>query len=435
MGSKLKLFIIHYSLFTILTQGLLMSATLKQIQYKNIDIPVIFEKHNSLPIFNLQLVFTNSGAIKDSKHPGITPFSAKVLNEGTKKDGAVEFARKLESAAISINANSGFETFVIEVSSLKEDYQNALKYLTELLSDPNTTKETIEKIKKLTLSKIQQKEDDFDYVAAKELKKLTYKNTPMEHPRVGTIKTIKEIELKTVKKNIDKILNLNNLIIVAGGDLKFNELSKNINPILDLLKRDEKKKLKKISMVKEVSEKTIIKDTQQSYIYFMSPFYMDVTSKDNYKAKVASFILGGSGFGSRLMEEIRVKNGLAYSAYGYVKQQKSHTHFTGYLQTKIENTKKAKNMVKAIIKEFVKNGVTAKELEAAKKFLTGSEPLRTETFSQRLNRAFHLYYKGFPFDYPKTELEKIENLSLEDLNKFIKEHKEIEQLTFTIVTK
>ena len=135
------------------------------------------------------------------------------------------------------------------------------------------------------------------------------------------------------------------------------------------------------------------------------------------------------------MEEIRVKNGLAYSAYGHISNKKSHSYFTGYLQTKLDNTQKAKDMVVSIVEEFIKDGVTKEELDAAKNFLLGSEPLRTETFSQRLNRAFSLYYKNLPFDYPKTELNMINNLSLDDLNQFIKSHKEIKNLTFSIVTK
>jgi zinc protease len=422
-------------LFLFIIQGFLMAATLKQIQYKNMDLPIIYEKYNSLPIFNLQLVFTNSGAINDTKIPGITSFSAKVLKEGTKTEGSVEFARKLENEAISISAHSGFETFSIEISCLKEDYKKALKYLEEILNDPNITPKTIQKLKQLTLSKIKQKQDDFDYVASTELKKLTYNGTPLEYPKMGTLKSIEKITEKNVQKNIKKIFNLDNLIIVAGGDIEFKELSKNITPLLDSLKKQGKLQLKKISIDEKKQEKIIKKETKQSYIYFMSPYDIDVNSKDAYKAKVASFILGGSGFGSRLMEEIRVKHGLAYSAFGYINKQKSHTHFTGHLQTKIENTDKAKKMVISIIKDFVQKGVTKKELDAAKKFLTGSEPLRTETFSQRLGRAFQLYYRDLPFNYPQKELEKIELLSLGDLNQFIKKHKEIENLTFTIVTK
>ncbi len=426
---------IRYILFLLITQGILMSATLKQIAYKNIDLPIIYERHKTLPIFNLQLVFTNSGAINDIKLPGLTPFSAQVLNEGTKKNGAVNFARKLENDAISISANSGFETFVIEISCLKEDYLKALTYLKEILDNPNITQDTLDKLKKLTLSKIEQKQDDFDYVASNELKQLTYKDTPLAHPKIGTTKSINQLTLKDIQDNIEKIFNIDNLIIVAGGDVKFSEFSKNITPILESLKQQGKTQFQKIKISDKIEEKTITKETKQSYIYFMSPFEIDINSKESYKAKVASFILGGSGFGSRLMEEIRVKNGLAYSAYGYIKQQKSHTHFTGYLQTKLDNTNKAKEMVVSIINDFVKKGVTQEELDAAKKFLLGSEPLRTETFSQRLSRAFQLYYRDLPFDYPKKELEKIEQLTLDDLNKFIKSHKEIKKLTFAIVTK
>jgi len=412
-----------------------MSATLKEINNNNTNIPVIFEKNNNLPIFNLQLVFQNSGYINDKKTAGITNLTAKILNEGTKKDGAINFARDLENNAISIDTSTGFETFVIEISCLKSEYKLALQYLNKLLQDPNLTKETLQKIKTLEISKLQQKENDFDYIASKNLKKLQYKGTPLEFTSKGEIKHIKNISLKNVQNKLSDILNLDNLIIVVGGDLEFKKFKKDIVETLNFITPQGKTKLNKISISKKVQNKITLKDTEQSYIYFSSPFNINYDSKDSYKAKVASFILGGSGFGSRLMEEIRVKNGLAYSAYGNISNNKSHAHFTGYLQTKLDNTKKAKNMVNKIVKEFVKNGVTKKELQAAKNFLMGSEPLRTETFAQRLNRAFHLYYKNLPFDYPKEELDMIKKLSLEDLNNFIKSHKEIEQLTFSIVTK
>jgi len=428
-----KFFTFYFLLFTL--QGILMSATLKQIDYNNTTIATIFEKNKNLPIFNLQLVFTNGGYINDGSNPGITNIVSKLLNEGTKTDGAVNFARKLENNAISISTSTGFETFVIEVSCLKSEYKLALKFLTQLLSDPNLTQEALNKIKTLQSSKLKQKENDFDYVASSNLKQLTYSNTPLEYPSSGTIETINQIELKDVKKRLKNILNIDNLIIATGGDIHFNELAKDMQAILATLQSHGKTNFTKIKFTKKKQEKTILKETQQSYIYFASPFFIDSNSKESYKAKVASFILGGSGFGSRMMEEIRVKNGLAYSAYGQIKNNKSNSNFTGYLQTKLDNTQKAKQMVSKIVNEFVKNGVTQKELDAAKNFLSGSEPLRTETFSQRLNRAFHLYYNDLPFDYPQQELELIDTLSLKDLNNFIKTHKEIENLSFSIVTK
>ncbi len=430
-----KDFIKNFLILNILLQGLLMGATIKSISYDGLKIPAIYEKHKTLPIFNLQLIFQNSGYINDKENPGLTNLTAKILNEGTMSDGAVKFARKLESNAISISANSGFETFVIEVSCLKQEYKKALKYLEELLKDPNLTQETLEKVRTLQISKLEQKENDFDFTASNGLKGMIYKDTALAFPSTGTKQSLQEMSLEDIKNNINSIFNLNNLIIAVGGDLVYKDFKEDIKPLLSNFKKHPSLPVKKIDIADKPQNKEIVKETQQSYIYFASPFNIEVNSEDNYKSKVASFILGGSGFGSRLMEEIRVKNGLAYSAYGYITNKKSHSHFTGYLQTKLENTQKAKQMVKDIVKEFVKNGVTKDELKAAKKFLLGSEPLRTETFSQRLNRSFTLYYKGLPMDYPQKELEKIEKLSLEELNDFIKSHKEINQLSFSIVTK
>lgn len=412
-----------------------MAATLKEIQNQDTNIPVIFEKNENLPIFNLQLVFQNSGYINDVNHTGITNLVAKILNEGTKKDGAIKYARNLENNAISIHTATGFETFVIEISSLKSEYKLALKYLTQLLKDPNITQDTLDKIKLLELSKLKQKENDFDYIASKNLKKLQYKGTPLEYTSQGETSHIEKLTLNDVEQKLNSILNLNNLIIVVGGDLKFKKFKTNIQDTLDLIKPQEKTTFSKIKISQEIQEKVTKKDTKQSYIYFSSPFDISSDSKENYKAKVASFILGGSGFGSRLMEEIRVKNGLAYSAYGHIINNKSHSHFTGYLQTQLDNTTKAKKMVKKIVKEFVTNGVTKKELQSAKDFLTGSEPLRTETFAQKLNRAFHLYYRNLPFEYPQEELKMINALTLKELNTFIQKHQEVTQLSFSIVTK
>ena len=91
-------------------------------------------------------------------------------------------------------------------------------------------------------------------------------------------------------------------------------------------------------------------------------------------------------------------------------------------------------MVKSLVSDFVNDGATGEELTSAKMFLLGSEPLRTETLSQRLGRAFTLYYRGLPLNYNELELQAIQDLTLEDLNEFIKSHKEINDLSFAIVT-
>ena len=424
----------YYFLFIIaILQGSLMGTTIKHINIKGVEIPVIFEEQKSLPILNLQLVFQNSGYIQDKDKSGLVSLSSKLLNEGTKELGATKFAEQLDENAITINSSNGFETFVIELSSLKEESKKAINLLNDLLKSPNFSEDTLNKLKTIQIGGLKRKENDFDYIAQNQLKSILFKNTPLENPASGSVDSISNIKLIDIETFVNKTICLNNLIIVAGGDFNLSEFESLIKPILDNLKVGEKAQAQEINFSSKKEEKTLIKETEQAYIYFGSSFNINSKDEENYKAKVASFILGGSGFGSRLMEEIRVKRGLAYSAYGSISINKSHTYFNGYLQTKNESANEAKELVSKIVEEFVQNGVTQEELNAAKNFLTGSEPLRSETLAQRLNRAFTLYYRGLEPDYSKKELEKIQNLELDDLNKYIKSHNEINNLTFSIV--
>ncbi len=414
---------------------LLMAAKIEHIEIKGVNIPVIFEEDKRLPIVTTQIVFTDSGSISDTKKAGLAKFSAKLLNEGTKRLGSNAFAEKLESKAIQLSAHAGTETFVIELSSLKEEYSNALKELTLLLKDPNYSQESMSKIQTMTLGNLSRKENDYDYVAGNELKKIMFEGTVLGQPSSGTIESVKSITLPDVKSFIAKHIVLSRAIIVVGGDVTLSEVKKNMKKTLESLEVGTASKVPHFEVRKTPKTKIIKKETKQAYIYFGSPYKMSVDDAEYYKARVATFILGTGGFGSRLMEEIRVKRGLAYSAYARVHVSKSSSYMSGYLQTKLDSMDEAKETVTEVIAKFVKNGVTKEELEQTKKFLLGSEPLRVETMSQRLNRTFMEYYKGFTLGHSVDELEKIKNLKLKDLNKYIKKHTEILDISYAIVTK
>lgn len=419
----------------ILLQGVLVAQEISKITVQGVDIPVVFEKDASLPLVSLQLVIKNGGSMEDGHNEGVAKFLAAMLGEGTKEINSTAFAEELEFRAISLSANAGTETLVFNVSALKEQFPYALEMLSKLLKNPNFSKESFEKVKLLTLGMLSSKESDFDYIANLNLQKILFEGTPFAHAYYGDVKSIKNLKLKDVEAFYKEHVSLENVIIVAGGDIELLDVKKFLTPVLQEIKRGQAKAMPYFEACKDEKEIVIDKESEQAYIYFGAPFYMKSGDEESYKAKVASFILGESGFGSRLMEEIRVKRGLAYSSYSRTSVGKSHSSFTGHLQTKNENLDEAKKIVKEEIKRFVQNGATAEELAQAKRFLLGSEPLRNETLSQRLGRAFFEYYGGFELGYSKKQLEKIEKLSLEELNQFIQKHDEITKLSFSVVTK
>ena len=420
-------------LIIFLIQGYLMAATLIKVDINGVEVPVVFEKDNRLPLASVQFVFRDSGYLA-SKRAGLVTLSASLLNEGSKKEGAIKFAKELEDRAISLSANSGRETFVFTIESLKEQFNFGLDKLIELIKDPNYTEDTFKKIVKKRIAKLQRKKDDYDYIAANGLRSILFKGTPLALPSLGDEKSIKALKLEDLKEYINSHILLNNLIIVVGGDFSEDEVKKFAKKFAINLKKGEVKPIQKIkaSAKEELKEKN--EPTKQAYIYFGSPYNMDISDKKRVIGKVASFILGSSGFGSRLMEEIRVKRGLAYSAYSRFVVNKTHSYFSGYLQTKLESQDEAINVVKEVVSNFIKNGATKEELESAKKFYLGYEPLSVETLSQRVYRAFNEYYSGAGLGFRKEELKIIENLTLDELNSFIKEHNEITKMSFFIVT-
>lgn len=424
-----------YLLILLITGQMIMATTIQYMQVDGTKIPLIFEEDKRLPIATMQFIFQNSGSITDTDKAGLAKFSSRVMSEGTKKLGSSAFAETLEAKAIHISASTGRETFVLEVGSLKEEFTQALKYFDALLKDPNYSDEVMSKIKTNTIGSLSAKENDFDYVASSELKSLMFKGTPLANSSSGTIKSVKSINLDDVKGFVKEHLVSSRLIVVIGGDIDIKSAKEKIKAIIKAMPKGKMEPLKHYEVAKKASQSILKRDTKQAYIYFGSPYYMDAGSEEYYKARVATFILGTGGFGSRLMEEIRVKKGLAYSAYARVSVSKSSSYMTGYLQTKLESLQDAQKTVKEVVAEFVKKGVTKEELEQTKMFLLGSEPLRVETMGQRLNRTFMQYYKGQELGHSEKELKKIKDLKLKDLNEFIKSHREILEMSFAIVTK
>lgn len=427
-----KIFIILISVFFM--KGFLMAVELKHLQINNTNIPVIYENSSQLPLFFIQIVFKGAGSVSDGKELGISNLTSSILNEGTKKLGVTKFSEKLEERALSLSVGSGFETMNFTLSGTKDEIDNALTLLNELLSNPNFTKTALNKVKENTIISILEKENDFDYQANKGLKEMIFKGTALQNTSIGTQKSIEAITLKDIESFYNSYINLENATIILGGDIKLDDISQKIQQTLKILPSGKKVEIANIQANDKQETKTIKKETQQAYIYFAAPLYVKDLEKESAILKVASFALGGSGFGSRMMEEIRVKRGLAYTAVLRLLPGKTYSYAHGYLQTSLKNEEEAKKLVSEVVDNFIKNGITQKELDAAKKYLLGSEPLRNETLSQRLSSTFRNYYDDLPLDFNSKVLKEIEKLSLKEVNDYIKEHKEIGKLTFSIVS-
>ncbi|MCI6819819.1 MAG: insulinase family protein [Campylobacter sp.] len=384
-------------------------------------VPLVYELDESLELVSLRLVFKNAGKIA-CKIPGTGYLLARILEEGAKGDA--DFCKKLEIKGIELLAQTGTESFSISLLCLKEHFAYALNMLNELLSAPKFEPECFELVKTKTLGYISASKSNLDHQAKLMLNKLIFENHPFSFSKHGDEESLAKIELSDVVSFFKENLILENLFIVLGGNAKAQELK------LDFANRGEQKHFGNAYIQSDLY-KELKMPSEQAYIYFAAPFY--VADDEHYKAKVATFILGSSGFGSRLMEEIRVKRGLAYSAYAKNTFSLYKSGVFGYLQTKNENKDEAIKLVKKIFFDFTSQGIKKAELESAKNFLLGSEALAKETLFKRLDIAQHEHYMGYKLGHTDRDLESIKALSLKELNAFIAAHTEICSLSFAVI--
>ncbi|QOR01852.1 M16 family metallopeptidase [Campylobacter sp. 2014D-0216] len=400
-----------------------------KLDFNDTKIDIIYEYENELPVVFFKLIFKNSGKIAEKHHRGCASMLARLFNEGS-NDG---FFKSLEYRAIELYAKASFEHFQISIKCLKEHFEFAVEKLQELLLNVRFEEKILQRLKTLALGELASLNTDYDYQAKRLLNKNVFKDEIFESGLDGTKESIEKITLEELQEFMSENLVLDNVLFVFGGDIKEDEVKSKTEKIGQILARNTPNTNKQFMLNENIIEVSEQKSTEQAYIYFCSPFNMQISDEKMYLAKLALFILGQGGFGSRLMEEVRVKRGLAYSAYAMLDVNLNYSRIFGYLQTKNESAEEAKALVKEIFKTFVQNGVEEKEFQLAKQFLVGSMPLRYESLAKRLDIMLNEYLHGLKLGNLKEEVQKIKNTSLEELNNFIQSHSEITKVSFASI--
>lgn len=399
------------------------------IEVKGVKIPIILEKSNLIPMSEVSIYVSGLGNL-NAKNKGEGELLNELLNRGSKNLGNLGFDAKLQENALRFSVDSGFERTKFTMSFLNEKIDSAFNLLYEVLYSPNFTQEELLKAKTALSSQIAANKNDFDFIASELLESTLFEGSLIAKFSNLEVADVKKVKLQNIESNYKKALILENIVIAISGDFN-KEIFKKLESLLGDLPSANKYQPLKIEARKNPKIVESKHDTQQAYIYFGSPFYIKNLKKEAHLIQTMFFILGSSGFGSRLLEEIRVKRGLAYGASINARILSVATSTSGYLQTKLESKNEAIKVVKEVINNFIKNGATQSELDSAKRFMLGSEPLKNETPNQRLNQKITNYFRGLDLDF--NTLESIKTLELKELNKYIKSHTELKDLTFAIV--
>jgi zinc protease len=154
---------------------------------------------------------------------------------------------------------------------------------------------------------------------------------------------------------------------------------------------------------------------------------------DYFPLLVGNYSLGGGGFVSRLMKEVREKRGYAYSVYSYFAPRKLEGPFEIGLQTKREQVGDALKVVDEVLTDYIARGPTAKELAAAKKNMVDGLALRMDSNAKLLGYLSAIGFYGLPLTYLDDFPAKVNAVTVEQVKAAFARHVKAENLVTVVV--
>ena len=379
------------------------------------QLVVLVSGEHSLPFLTLQLL-VDAGSGKDpAGEEGLARLTAKGLLLGTARRTAKSINEELDFMGASLDSSAGRDYMTLSLRVLKKDLQKGLDLFREALTQPIFPEEEIKKEVEKTLAAIQAEEDQAEVVAEKAFQKHLYAKGPYRHPVEGTKESLPRIKREALLRFYREYYHPGNSILAAVGDITPGEIKARLLPLLEKWPGGKTPRVQQQSEFAE-GPATLKIDrplTQANIILGQRGVARD--NPDYYSLTVANYILGGGGFSSRLMESIRNRKGLAYSVASFFEPGKYPGSFQIVLQTQNSSAGQAIALARDEIGRIRKEEVSAKELEAAQKYLVGSFPMRFDTQGKLANFLLQVEYYRLGLDYPERYPKLIQKVSREEI--------------------
>jgi zinc protease len=264
---------------------------------------------------------------------------------------------------------------------------------------------------------LERRKDDYADVVRNRFFRMVYGEHPYGRVKEGTSESITAMRREDLTSYYEREYAPGGSILAIVGDIRAEEASKWVEERFGGWRRTRAGSQMRPSMPSEAPGiETIPHDhVTQAYIR-MGNVGMSRLDPDHDPAILMNYILGGSGFGSRLMKNLREERGLTYGVHSNFLSRKEPGYFFATTQTGIETMNEAVREMLAEIRRFVEQGVTDEELGWAKKFFTGSLPLQLETNDQLAQKLLEQEFHGLPDNFWLLELERMQQVTREEVH-------------------
>ncbi len=394
---------------------------------------VLFMAAPELPMFDLRLTFS-AGSSKDGSTYGLASLTNSMLNEGTGRLNAGDIASQFENLGARFSSGSYRDMAVVSLRSLSDPKLSApaLDLFSEVTAKPSFPAESLARIKNQLLASFEYQKQDPSKQASLALFEQLYEQHPYAHPSSGTAESVPNIERQQLRDFHRSYYSAENAQIALVGDLTLAQAKAISEQVTARLPRGAAAASTAEPQATAASHTHIEFPSEQTHI--MLAQLSVKRGDDDYPALfLGNQILGGGGFGSRLMEEVREKRGLTYGIYSGFSPMQATGPFMINVQTRAQLSEATLQLVQDLLREFINNGPSEAELANAKRESLGSFPLSAASNSAIVGQLAAIGFYDMPLTWMSDFMQDLQALSVADVHAAFQRHLNPEQLVIVTV--
>jgi zinc protease len=394
----------------------------------------LVEDH-SLPLISMQFSMFGGSAQDPDGKPGVANFLTAMLDEGAGEMQAEAFQKEMEGLAMKMSYNAGRDTFAGSFQTLTENRERAVELLSLALTKPRFDADAIDRMRRQLQAGIAFDQKDPDKIANETWYRLAFPDHPYGRSPTGTLESVARIGAADLEDYRSRVFAKDNLLVTVVGDIDAAALGAMLDKVFGGL--PGKAQLKPVAEASPQSgphQEIVEMDVPQSVVQFG---HGAIPRKDDdyIAAFILNYILGGGGFNSRLMEEVREKRGLAYSVYTYLQSYKNASVYLGGVATKNDAVKTSLDVIRKELERMATDGPTEPELADAKSYLTGSYALRFDSSGKIASQLLGIQIEDLGIDYVDKRNGLIEAVTIADVRRVARRLLQPGNLIVTIVGK
>ncbi len=423
-----------YICFAILALSFATATSANAIEIQRVKSPGGIEawliEDHSLPIISISFSFDAGKSMDPSGKEGLGEFTAAMLDEGAGSFNSTAFQEKLDELAGSIGFDSGDDYFSGSARTLTGNKDAVFDLLRAALENPRFEKSDISRVRQQFHAVLRQKDQDPETKAHE----LWVKNYFSGHPyaRFYTANSIDAITPADFRAFMKSVFNRNTLKIGVSGDIDPASLGIALDRIFGFIPAFPSA-VKPANFEPNTQPKTgIIQETQAQTVAVFGQPGVKRDNPDFYPLYVLNHILGGGGFSSYLTKIVRDEHGLAYSVYTSVATMRDGGIILGGVATNKDSFAQSLQLVKDTWQNFPEK-LTESDVDAAKKYLLGSFPLRFSSTSQIAGILLTLQQDNLGIDFFDKRNDIVRNVSFQDVKRAAEKFLRVDQLSFAIV--